>query len=420
MKKTIQQIGIVFCAILLFMACEKEITVSPNTPSATTEQATTITLIPTFSRDILQETEIEPMSRAAGRVTARIWNSYKIVIIKKVDSQWIIDTVIKNSIDPTIYDPWESKVITVYDTASLPPIHLALRPGTYKAAFFLNAGSQNWNEDLKPGLVVSDKDDITPQDELPVAYTYEFQTDIKFLDFGLIMLVEAPYAAYTSFTIEKNDTLQNNGNPPIDTLYVKRKATRFRYLLTKDTAQVTKKNDKNGIDTLNISFRPTTYSLTATFTTTEATPFCQGLNILGGGYYPQDSLCTALNVRLSTSGRWYTSPQDGKEYQLVTIENSTYRSYHFLMDERYPEGIPYKIKNIEMSGQSGETPYRCKEEVSGTFYLNTISGITFKLSNEEGFSCPDYDPDHGYYFIEDPTIDAVEAFNPFFELNPKP
>ena len=293
-------------------------------------------------------------------------------------------------------------------TTSLPNIRLALRPGTYEAGFFLNANEQNWNPDIEPGFVVSEKEEITPEDDLPYAYTYLIQKNSGFVNYNQIMLNEEPFCRVDLFyRTEKRYLLQQTGPIPRQTLILKRKATRFRYLL-----RHTKVEAGNNY---YIEFGQTAHYLRAQFKVSPETPFCQGLNILGGGYYPRDSLLTSVVMNISTSGSFYTSSVDGLDYQMCIPANSTYLSYYLLMDKSVPDGSD-EITDIFMAGQSDKPAYAYNGSIKRRFWLNRISGVVFELT-------PDIKEIMNgrpvYYIKEITDADAVGLFDPYFELNPK-
>ncbi len=415
MKTILQNTGILIVGLVLLLSCEKEFPKLDFPVNNGHEPGTaTVTLQPTLNAAILQESEIVPMTRAENLIRTRLINRFQTVIIKKTDHKWVVDTLIKGKINPSINDSdWYPTIIDVYDTVTLPAIRLNLRPGTYKAGFFLNANFQDWNPAIRPGFVVSEKEDISPQDPLPYAYKYKIQQDPKYQNYGCTMLNEEPFAGWTAFTIHKNDTLQQTDPLPVQVLTLKRRATRFRYLL-KDTA-VRLQFDGYPLD---LKFGNNAYYLRSDFIVPKETPFCQGLNILGGGYYPADTVCTSLATYLSTYGPWYSSPVNHKKYQMVIPGNSTYRSYYILMDEYYPDGIQCQISNITLSGSVGEFSFIYDGTISRKFRLNHISGIIFEPS-PRGLAI--YDGyQSSFYMEEDTKTDAVGLFDPFFELNPKP
>lgn len=87
----------------------------------------------------------------------------------------------------------------------------------------------------------------------------------------------------------------------------------------------------------------TPYFFNAYLKVPESTPFYQGLNILGGGYYPRDSICTSLKIYISSIAEAFTSPVNGLKYHLATTGNSTYCTNCILMDEYYPDGFECEI-----------------------------------------------------------------------------
>lgn len=414
MKHLIRYTAFLFCCWLLLHACQPESMEIPEpaiTPPA--EGKATIALVPTLGAEILQGSETEPMTRTQNLVRTRLINRYHVVIIKKSDTKWIIDTLIMGKIDPSINDKFQPVRINVYDTSSLPVIRLDLRPGTYKAGFFLNANDQNWNPLLKPGYVVAEKEDITPKDELPVAYTYRIQTSGLFQDSGRIMLKDEPFAGWTSFTIGKNDTLRQTGPLREQNLTLNRRATRIRYVM-KDTVM----NAPLMGYPFRLEITNTPFFFNAYLKVPKSTPFCQGLNILGGGYYPRDSICTSLKIYISTVGEAFTSPVNGLKYLMPTPENSTYCTNCILMDEYYPDGFECEITDISVSSQPEKPIFTYDGSIKRTFKLNGVTGFILQPSStREGIEYSE--GKYQFYLEENPEANAVDIFDLFFELNPK-
>lgn len=405
MKTVSIYLGLLFFGGALFLACQKDpLEINESSPSPEIPDMATISLAPSLDPDILQESDITPMPRANNLILTQLKRDYNIVIIKKTDQKWVIDTLITGKLEGN--GNMYSK-IDVYATTALPVIKLSLRPGTYKAGFFFNANEQNWNPDIKSGFIVSEKEDITPQDELPYAYTYFIQNMDNYLNYNQIMLNEEPFAGWTSFTIQKNDSLQQTGVLPRQKLTLKRKATRFRYLL---------KNTKYEIEKdYFIEFGNTNHFFKGQFNVSKETPFCQGLNLLGGGYYPQDSTLTSVMMYISTSGKLFTSQVDHMDYFMCIPANSTYRSYYLLMDEYSPQTIDCEITNILITAQQGSPMFVYDGSIQRTFKLNQISGIVFEVTPEikeiiDGIPV--------YKIKEVTDADAVGLFGPYFELNP--
>lgn len=414
MKHLIRYTAYLFCCWLLLQACQPESMEIPEpaiTPPA--EGKATIALVPTLGAEILQGSETEPMTRAQNLVRTILINRYHVVIIKKSGTKWIIDTLIMGKIDPSINDKYQPAKINVYDTSSLPVIRLDLRPGTYKAGFFLNANDQDWNPLLKPGYVVAEKEDITPKDELPVAYTYKIQTSSLFQDSGRIMLKDEPFAGWTSFTIGKNDTLRQTGPLPEQKLILNRRATRIRYVMKDTVMDVPFKGYP-----YHLEIRNTPYFFNAYLKVPKSTPFCQGLNVLGGGYYPRDSICTSLKIYISTVANSFTSPVNGLKYLLAIPASSTYCTYCILMDEYYPDGFECEITDISVSSQPDAPAFTFDGSIKRTFKLNGVTGFILQPSStREGI---EYAPGKFQFYLEENTeADAVDIFDLFFELNPK-
>lgn len=399
MKKS----GILICFLVLLLACEKELSHPLPTPSTETEERVAVSFRSVIDAGTTSDVEIVPMSRATSAdmpIKATINNIYHVVITKYVDNKWIIDTLLSGKLVP------KGSEIYVRDTTSLPSIQLFLRPGKYKAGFFLNAYKSEWNKNLKPGFVVAEREDIQPKDQdLPAAFTYPIQTLKIYNNYGLPMADYEVFAGQTEFTVEKNNDAQSPGSHPQQILQFERRTTRFRYLLSPDTVP------SSGIDFQ----KKTNNFLVANFTAPEATPFCQGLNILGGGYYPADSVCTNLKLHISTVAEAYISLYNNVPYMLCLPATSTYSSCQILMDDTYPDGIECTIKNIHLFGQSRARSFINDQPIVRNFKRGYLQGVVFRPKD-----VPPFDENYPgiFYMEEDTSLNALELFDPYFESNP--
>lgn len=99
------------------------------------------------------DVSLVPMTRATS-YTQWFRNTARLLILKKADTRWIVDTTQTVLLDAQS-GPWAELKIA----GDLPPcpFNLELRPGDYRIVAVINWGSADWNNDLVPGKVVSDE-----------------------------------------------------------------------------------------------------------------------------------------------------------------------------------------------------------------------------------------------------------------------
>lgn len=93
------------------------------------------------------DVSLEPMTRATS-YTQWFRNTARLLILKKADTRWIVDTTQTVLLDAQS-GPWAELKIA----GDLPPcpFNLELRPGDYRIVAVINWGSADWNNDLVPG-----------------------------------------------------------------------------------------------------------------------------------------------------------------------------------------------------------------------------------------------------------------------------
>ena len=116
------------------------------------------------------DVSLVPMTRATS-YTQWFRNTARLLILKKADTRWIVDTTQTVLLDAQS-GPWAELKIA----GDLPPcpFNLELRPGDYRIVAVINWGSADWNNDLIPGKVVSDETDGSLR--TPPLLTYTIST----------------------------------------------------------------------------------------------------------------------------------------------------------------------------------------------------------------------------------------------------
>lgn len=348
-------------------------------------------------------TDLVPMSRATTKDTIKslIANEYKAIIIKKIENQWFVDTVIKNQPIQTPGSIWNNLTITK-DTA-FSPIQINLRPGTYKMGLFLGVNNTDLNPELKKGFLVSSAPDIVAGQNLPAAVFAHIAGPPQPLTNdppeGTYVIAREIFAGMVNFTVGKDQELQAKGvNTPLN-IALQRKVSRYRFLL-KQTAELT--------------FDRTPHKLQLILRATDANnPFCNGLDVLGGSYYDLSNPLTEISLLESTTGNFYLSTYDNELYQMAETAGgggSTNFGPFIIMDKP----INFELTVPMFSGQASGPLYECKENLSLTFQPNSLLTNIF-ITKE-----PD-DPNAEklpVYYLDDSN--ANRLFDPYYEWNAKP
>lgn len=168
------------------------------------------------------DVSLVPMTRATS-YTQWFRNTARLLILKKADTRWIVDTTQTVLLDAQS-GPWAELKIA----GDLPPcpFNLELRPGDYRIVAVINWGSADWNNDLVPGKVVSDETDGSLR--TPPLLTYTIST--HWMNNGYRQLSREVFVAVADFPVPKSGDLHSAGVPPV-TLRAERRVAKFRVLL---------------------------------------------------------------------------------------------------------------------------------------------------------------------------------------------
>lgn len=355
-----------------------------------------------FPSDVQYGTDIIPMKSSTLDTIKTIIRNYRAIFIKWTGEKWIVDTIVHGRYGQSI----------IRKGVQLPSLSVTLRPGEYKVGLFLN-GEQTliYMKQLKPGSFVSDSYEIQKGDILPPAYKLTKAEGLTHFVFHEI------FAGSANFTVGKNDHLLPDGaNSPIR-IPVARKVSLFRYLL-KEHLPKDSLGDKD--------FHDTQYTFTADLTTTAATPFCDGLDVLGRPRYGIDSTYTTLNIYCSEGGNRFLSKFDNRVYHLCCpaptglwpgLSGPSKPFLYVLIDDTKPKGIPVELKNILITGQSGGgyPQYDLDSTIHLTLKPNATLQTIYEMKGLKDFEDGDQPTYHLRYVVDEK---ADSLFPTFYELNP--
>lgn len=371
----------------------------------------TIRFEPALAGNYHYDNGMVPMTRAGyDKVKTCLYNLYKAVIIKYIDQKWIVDTVLQGKIKSNA----TKNYIFITDTPTLPPIETELRPGIYKIGLFVNFSGVKWNEQLKKGYIVSSREELLPTStDLPAAYTVAFSKGGGFPNApeGSLVIDLELFAGMASFTVTKNNDLHTPGHPGNISIPLQRQVSRYRFLLQPREKQ---EEDKDP------DFISTPYWFNGNLVCLNGQRFCDGINILGGPYYAEGPGCTSMPFHCSTVGNYFFSEEDQRLYFMAmnswddtpaNVGRSTNFAPFILTDNTKTEGINCEIRDIYMSGPSGEPGYDCKENVDFTLKPNSIIEKVYKVKMPIEYNSAT----NQFTMIHVPTTEYL--FPSFYELN---
>ena len=348
--------------LLPVVACQKDEPVAPNNPDKLQDGRVKVRFVPQASLDL--ETEIHPMkgtTRATEIVRIIAYNTYRCLILKKIDSRWVVDTLVRAFLRPPTASTYASQEREESSfTGELPDqgFEVQLRPGDYKAVAVVNHRTTELNESLPPGTVVADESD--PNFPVPFLVRYRFETDSTRIEWGYRLTLREVFAGSQDFTVDKTGDLHTAPGGGKVVIPLTRRTAKFRPLL---------KEYKENPD---LNFHTTQYTATYVCHATTDAPFCEGVNALGGPYYSPERL-RDLPVYLSISDKWRESPEAPGQWYHIPLTNVTTFSIFFFTDPNVP--VPYRIDGMRIQGASGDTPYYFTGSIERTFAYNRIDGV---------------------------------------------
>lgn len=394
--------GILAGICILLLACsEQEDNGSPVDSSIMGKDKVTVNLslssIPEIQID--GNTDYRPTSRAAGNIRSLIANNYRCLVMKKIGTQWYVDTLTNRTL--TEVSKWSQVKVT--EATKFKDLQLTLRPGYYRVLVVLNPQSGVWNKSLVPGAVVKNETDTVTH-----AYTYSFQTDSHYANLGRRQVRYEIFAGTAEFTVEKTSDLHStavNGNTHIT---FTRKVAQMRFLL-KDHLSVPN----------NFNFSDTQHTVYATLKATDPDrPFCDGLDCWGNAYYNHTTPTRELEICTDLDPNWRMAKTEN-QYKIISGHVTIYSPFIFADDLKE---VPYQLDNIKVTGQSGE---------GGFVYVyppfipdlvltnNTIQPIVFQTTGEvdDKIVAPALQVTLEYLKEESSKASFADYFDAYYECN---
>lgn len=319
---------------ILFLACSEQEDIKSAMNSAIKgENTVDVSLSLSFAPEVGVENSIDyrPMvTRGEERVQSLIDTIYQCLVMKEINNKWYVDTLMNQLL---VDDP-ETSPLKVTETTSFKDIQLTLRPGHYRILAVLNPGSGAWNPQLLSGAVVKGESDT-----VACAYTYIFQKNKRFANWGKRQISKEMFAGTAEFSIEKTSDLHSvpiNGNTHIT---FTRKVGQIRFLL-KDVDS----------PRYQFNFNNTQHTVHATLRADRSDkPFCDGLDCWGDAYYNHRKPTTELEICTDLGPDW-RSALTFDQYKMISRYVTIYSPFVYA-DEKTQ--VPYRLENIKVIGQSG-------------------------------------------------------------------
>lgn len=388
------KIGWMAIIALVFMACQQDKWEMDESLSVQKEEMIPVTFNISLASGMKLDSEIVPMNitRAEGdTVLSHLSNAYKAIVVKKIDTRWIIDRIVSSTLMEG--SPWSE--ILLKRTDILEPLQLELRPGKYRLVIFLNASSGKWNQTLKPGMVVEDEKGTV---ERPQVMEY-FIGGVEYPNRDLRTLSREIFTGYVDFSVQKTDHFNADPYENLHSVQVTRKVGCFRIILKENPGER--------------KYGDTEQSFRATFVAADGMYFPDGLDIWGNAWYDKTNLCRSIDVCMISR-----YPAGRTDYLVSSWVGVTVFSPYYFADDR-TEGLPYTVRNIRITGQSG-VPYqvfRFKDDYVASRILRAsyIDGIVLQPTDE---TYADEETQTGVCLVE-VNEDPAKLFGPFMEWNNK-
>lgn len=340
--------------------------------------------------------ELRPVTRAS-QIVAKLDNAYRVVILKNIDSRWILHRVETGKL--TASTQW---TLEVSEDFVPNPYRTELTPGRYRIVVILNPRGGKWNNDLRPGDIVADEND--PQKVVPAILTYWIQTEQRYVNYNERYLSGEIFVGTADFTVSKSETV---GQLPDRQVSVpcKRHVARFRILL--------KDKENNG---LNNAIGTENFVRTL-FTAKEGKVFCDGINAMGRPYYDKTKPTQSMRVNVTCSSKAHSSEKNQQDYQMVD-SHSNVPSFFWFTDPGVD--VPFDLKLDKITERS-QTPAYIRI-CNGTFPLilknNAVTGIVFEADGTANEINGDwYLGLQRSYGSDGQPEDPADLFDPFYEWN---
>ncbi|MCP9612185.1 hypothetical protein [Coprobacter tertius] len=344
--------------------------------------------------NIQYETDLRPMRTKNVEedvVTTRLQNSFRGILLKKLNNCWYLDTIVTAELDPA-----QSKWNTLYITGVNQIVgkwNVDLRPGEYRLIAVLNPESVKWNPDIYEGMLV--KDISHPGDTIPYAFNYK--RSIDYSNYGERELNREIFTGVKEFSVTKTGDLHSTSDNSLKIDFF-RKVMKFRLML-KDYIPPTAGED--------VKFNTTEHYFKTTLRTLDQKGFCEGMNCWGDAFYPK--LNPVMKIKFSTTaiGRWYTV-KNGDRYFIIRPDNSHIPNMFFLTGAEADGTMDFYLTDIKINTYSGGIIYVYDGTIRGLRILpNGISGVVFRPADIPEIFNEEYPYGKGmleYLPEEDPAV----------------
>lgn len=352
-------IGMLSCICILLLACsEQEDHESLINDAIMGKGAVDVRLsLSSLTEALVQgTTDYRPMSATraeSGNVRAKIANTYKYLVMKKIGTKWYVDTVAQRVLTN---EKDSLSTVSVTEHTTFKDLQLTLRPGYYRLLVVLNPRSATWNPRLVPGTVVKEGD------SKPVyAYEYYFQQG-TYPNKGRRQISSELFVGTAEFTVNKTTDLHSNPTNGNRTIQFARKVMQMRFLLKYKKALP--------------PFEDTQHIVYATLKATNSEiPFCDGVDCWGDAYYNPDKPTMELEICTSLDPHWVTV-NDTAQYKTISPHVTVYSPFVFT-DEKVL--IPYTLDDIKLTGQSQGYNYYYRQPITDLVLKeNTIQQLVFQ------------------------------------------
>ena len=307
-------------------------------------------------------TEYVPMSAktrdGATPVKLEVSNTYNYIIIQKIDTRLIVETVGKGLIDPNVH---AGNRATIHDGGVYESLSVELRPGDYEILLFTGNRSVNWNDDIKRGDVLSDKD----KPDLPVPYACRYKISTFWANNGREFIDEEIFFGRQPFTVQKTEDLHSSPNTHAVTVPLKRRVTKFRVLF-KDVPSDGGLMFADGI--------PIFIRVAIDVRKTDNTDFASGLDVWGNLWYDPEKPLKNLQYIVCTASVPKVA-SDGVKYYITRNNTTLYAPYFFCDPDTE---IPITTSYVDGTVRDTAPRYIYEEEHEFVLKWNSIDGLIFK------------------------------------------
>lgn len=375
---------------LIFASCEQ----SDEYIDSTSTRSDAVEMDFSFSIQslIINDVEHVPMShtRADNDDEVAISNWYRVLILKKIDSKWILDQILGNKLEP---EKDNTGLYPASFATSLMNFTAILRPGEYQMTIFTGAKSMNWNNtQLVAGNILQD---LNIEGSQPAyACTYRI-IDGSYLNAGSRGLEEEIFSGTKRFIVEKTEDLHSKWKivvfdseseeleeSEVENLHIplERRVSKLRILL------------RNELDPgVTQTFFPDYESgngISADIRIDGDQQFCYGLDIFGNPCY--DANITIKNLKCGVfTWKGYQVGSDNKEHLVPMRTGSRQLSAFYFMEPGVDLSVI--ISDVSVTVEPTMPKFVYRQDVPPIVLKNNyITGIGFKPEGTTSYEQDEY------------------------------